>query len=128
MPTLLKAILAGGEAALPTDTPSRRLDTAGEFGFVGSLAISNGSATYKGSAVALSPEWIRFLSPSLLPLRALRLCVSLHHWPPAGVEQAGSPFSMTGWKPILHSLIFLCVFLCVLCASAFRFIIGLPLA
>ena len=39
--------------------------------------------------------------PLCLPLRALRLRVSLHSLP-AGAEQAGSPFSMTGWKPILH--------------------------
>lgn len=30
-------ILAGGETDLPADTPSGRLDTAGEFAFVGSL-------------------------------------------------------------------------------------------
>jgi hypothetical protein len=36
-------------------------------------------------------------------------------------KQAGSPFSMTGWKPILHYSL-LCVFLCVLCASAFHFL------
>ena len=47
---------------------------------------------------------LRFLLPSRLPLRALRLCVSLH-WPPAGAKQAGSPFSMTGWKPILRFLL-----------------------
>ena len=51
-------ILAGGETALPADTPSGRLDTAGEFSFVGALAISNGSGNYRGSAVALSSEWV----------------------------------------------------------------------
>ena len=57
--TLLTAtILAGGETTLPADTPSGRLDTAGGFSFVGSLTISNGAATYRGSAVALSPEWV----------------------------------------------------------------------
>lgn len=58
MPTLLKTIMAGGETALPADTPSGRLDTAGEFPFVGALAISNGSSSYKGSAVALSRDWV----------------------------------------------------------------------
>lgn len=51
-------ILAGGETALPADTPSGRLDTEGIFGFVGALAMSDGSADYKGSAVALSREWV----------------------------------------------------------------------
>ncbi|MCX6875766.1 MAG: hypothetical protein NTW21_18450 [Verrucomicrobia bacterium] len=55
---MLKTILAGGETALPADSPSGRLDTAGEFAFVGALAISNGSASYKGSAVALSRDWV----------------------------------------------------------------------
>ncbi len=58
MPTLLKTILAGGETALPANTPSGRLDTAGEFGFVGALAISSGGGNYRGSAVALSAEWV----------------------------------------------------------------------
>jgi secreted trypsin-like serine protease len=58
MPTLLKTILAGGETDLPSDTPSGRLDTADEFGFVGALAISNGSGNYRGSAVALSRDWV----------------------------------------------------------------------
>ncbi|MCX6878154.1 MAG: trypsin-like serine protease [Verrucomicrobia bacterium] len=48
----------GGETDLPADTPSSRLDTAGEFAFVGSLAIAGGGGNYKGSAVALSPEWV----------------------------------------------------------------------
>ena len=51
-------ILAGGGTDVPVDTPSRRLDTAGEFAFVGALAISGGGGSYKGSAVALSPEWV----------------------------------------------------------------------
>lgn len=51
-------ILAGGETDLPADTPSGRLDTAGKFSFVGALAISNGAQSYKGSAVALSREWV----------------------------------------------------------------------
>jgi hypothetical protein len=54
----LAAILAGGEFDLPADTPSGRLDTAGEFGFVGALAISSGGGNYRGSAVALSSEWL----------------------------------------------------------------------
>jgi len=52
------AIMAGGETDLPTDTPSARLDTTGQFSFVGALSISNGSQTFKGSAVALSREWV----------------------------------------------------------------------
>ena len=51
-------ILAGGETDLPADTPSGRLDTAEMFSFVGSLAISSGGGNYKGSAVALSREWV----------------------------------------------------------------------
>jgi len=51
-------ILAGGEFDSPADTPSSRLDTAGWFPFVGALDISNGSSSYKGSAVAISREWI----------------------------------------------------------------------
>lgn len=58
MSTLLKTILAGGETDLPADTPSGRLDTVGGFAFVGALSISNGTSAYKGSAVALSPEWV----------------------------------------------------------------------
>jgi len=53
-----RTILAGGETALPADTPSARLDTVGEFSFVGALEISSGAATYRGSAVALSREWV----------------------------------------------------------------------
>lgn len=51
-------ILAGGETDLPADTPSGRLDTEGTFSFVGALAISSGGGNYKGSAVALSREWV----------------------------------------------------------------------
>lgn len=51
-------ILAGGEFASPADSPSARLDTAGEFAFVGALEVTNGVSTYKGSAVALAPEWV----------------------------------------------------------------------
>ena len=56
--TFTATILAGGETALPSDTPSGRLDMEGTFGFVGALAISAGGANYKGSAVALTPEWL----------------------------------------------------------------------
>lgn len=52
------AIMAGGETDLPADTPSVRLDTTGQFSFVGALSISNGSQTFKGSAVALSRDWV----------------------------------------------------------------------
>lgn len=58
MASLTATILAGGETALPADTPSARLDTMGEFPFVGALSISNGSSTYAGSAIALSPNWV----------------------------------------------------------------------
>ncbi len=51
-----KTILAGGETALPADTPSGRLDSANAFPFVGALEIGNGTSTYKGSGVALSPN------------------------------------------------------------------------
>ncbi len=35
-----------------------RLDTEGTFSFVGALAISSGGGNYKGSAFALSREWV----------------------------------------------------------------------
>jgi secreted trypsin-like serine protease len=56
--TVTATILAGGETDLPADTPSGRLDTAGEFSFVGALAISSGGGNYKGSGVALSRDWV----------------------------------------------------------------------
>jgi len=56
--TVTATILAGGETDLPADTPSGRLDAAGTFSFVGALAISSGGGNYKGSAVALSREWV----------------------------------------------------------------------
>lgn len=56
--TLTATILADGETDLPADTPSGRLDTEGTFSFVGALAIANGSGNYRGSAVALSREWV----------------------------------------------------------------------
>lgn len=55
---LTATILAGGETDLPADTPSGRLDTAGEFSFVGALAIASGGGNFKGSAVALSRNWV----------------------------------------------------------------------
>jgi len=51
-------ILAGGETDLPADTPSGRLDPEGLFPFVGALEISAGAGNYKGSAVALSRDWV----------------------------------------------------------------------
>ncbi len=56
--TATATILAGGETDLPADTPSGRLDAEGTFSFVGALAISSGAGNFKGSAVALSPEWV----------------------------------------------------------------------
>ncbi len=58
MATLTATILAGGEFSSPTDTPSGRLDTTGAFPFVGALEVSNSVSTYKGSAVAISSNWI----------------------------------------------------------------------
>lgn len=55
------AILAGGETALPTDSPAIRLDTLGPaspFNAVGALAINSGVFTYFGSATAISPNWV----------------------------------------------------------------------
>jgi hypothetical protein len=55
---VIATIMAGGETDLPTDLPSSRLDTAGEFSFVGALEVFDGVSTYKGSAVAISPYWV----------------------------------------------------------------------
>ena len=52
------AILAGGEFDLPVDSPSSRLDTEGAYGLVGALEINAGGYLYRGSAVALSPNWV----------------------------------------------------------------------
>jgi hypothetical protein len=57
MRTSAYAILAGGEFSLPADSPSGRLDTEGAYSFVGALGISAGGFNYRGSAVALSPNW-----------------------------------------------------------------------
>jgi hypothetical protein len=57
----VKGIMAGDETALPADSPAARLDTLGSvspFNAVGSLAISSGGFSYKGSATAISPNWI----------------------------------------------------------------------
>lgn len=54
----LRTILAGGETNLPADTPSGRVDTGGLFPFVGALEISGGAGNFKGSAVAISRDWI----------------------------------------------------------------------
>jgi len=54
------AILAGGETALPPDSPAIRLDLLGAsspFNAVGALAISAGGFSYYGSATAISPNW-----------------------------------------------------------------------
>lgn len=56
--TLTANILAGGELDSPADTPSSRLDAAGDFPFVGALEASDGVSTYTGSAVALSRDWV----------------------------------------------------------------------
>jgi hypothetical protein len=59
--TTANGILAGDETALPADSPAARLDTLGSgspFNAVGSLAISSGGFSYKGSATALSPNWV----------------------------------------------------------------------
>jgi hypothetical protein len=53
----LRTILAGGETDLPADTPSGRMDMEGLFPFVAALEISGGGS-YKGSAVAISREWV----------------------------------------------------------------------
>jgi hypothetical protein len=53
-----QAILAGGEFDFPADSPSGRIDTDGLYDFVGALEISAGGSSYRGSAVALSPNWV----------------------------------------------------------------------
>lgn len=56
---VIATILAGDETDLPADTPSGRLDTMGEFAFVGALlATSRTGGTFRGSAVALSADWV----------------------------------------------------------------------
>ena len=60
-PPWAHAIMAGGETALPPDSPSNRLDPLGAtspFNAVGALAINSGGFNYRGSGVALSPNWV----------------------------------------------------------------------
>ncbi|SRR6266498_548063 len=55
------AIMAGGETALPPDSPVNRLDplaATSPFNFIGALAITAGGFNYKGSATAISPNWV----------------------------------------------------------------------
>ena len=57
----VNGIMAGGETALPTDSPSNRLDPLGAaspFNAVGALAINSSGFNYRGSGVALSPNWV----------------------------------------------------------------------
>ena len=57
----VQGILAGDETALPADIPAARLDLLGNispFNAVGSLAIFSGGFSYKGSATAISPNWV----------------------------------------------------------------------
>jgi len=59
--TTVHAIMAGGETALPADSPTSRLDPLGAaspLNAVGALAITSGGFNYKGSGVALSPNWV----------------------------------------------------------------------
>ena len=53
--------MAGGETALPTDSPSARLDPFGAsspFNAVGALSINAGGFSYRGSGTAISPNWV----------------------------------------------------------------------
>jgi len=52
------AILAGGEFDFPSDAPSSRLDSEGAYSYVGALEISSGGYLYRGSATALSRNWV----------------------------------------------------------------------
>lgn len=59
--SLQPMILAGDENSLPVDSPATRLDLLGAaspFNFVGALAVSSGGFNYKGSATAISPNWV----------------------------------------------------------------------
>jgi hypothetical protein len=55
------AILAGGETALPADSPAIRLDPSGAnsvFNAVGALAITANGFSYIGTGTAISPHWV----------------------------------------------------------------------
>lgn len=55
------AILAGDETGLPADSPAARLDildSSSIFNAVGSLSISAGGFSYRGTATAISPNWV----------------------------------------------------------------------
>jgi hypothetical protein len=57
----VQGIMAGGETALPPDSPSNRLDPlagVSPFNFVGALQIQSGGFSYRGSGAALSPNWV----------------------------------------------------------------------
>lgn len=61
LPAYAHAILAGGEFDLPEDRPSFRLDplrAGSAFNFVGALEMFSGGSSYRGSAAALSPNWV----------------------------------------------------------------------
>lgn len=58
LPISARALLAGGEFALPSNTPSGRIDSNGLYDFVGALEIAAGGNSYYGSAVALSRNWV----------------------------------------------------------------------
>ncbi|MCX6878728.1 MAG: trypsin-like serine protease [Verrucomicrobia bacterium] len=96
-------ILAGGETDLPADTPSGRLDTAGEFAFVGALAIAGGGGSYKGSAVALSRDWVLTAGHNVdvnddgLPDAGWSGTFHLPGYGAFGVAQAFTPPGFTGF-------------------------------
>ena len=89
--------MAGDETALPADSPAARLDTLGS----GSLAISSAGFSYKGSATAISPNWVltaghnldlndngspdNGLSVSFI-LRKLKCVTRRDVWPSIGAE------------------------------------------
>lgn len=96
-------IPAGGETDLPADTPSGRLDTQGTFSFVGALEISSGGGNYKGSAVALSREWVLTaghnvdLNDDGLPDALWRSTFNLPGYGSFGVAQAFTHPGFTGF-------------------------------
>ena len=61
MSTIVATILAGDEFEVPTDFPSQRLDGGGVgslFNAVGALEIEGADGAFRGSGVALSPNWV----------------------------------------------------------------------